>query len=79
MMNSAKQTGTAGCALYAMATVTCLVLGIDPVTVVPNQLELRPHLAKILDTGTITPFPVRKHRRQAERVTKVENVLVYCY
>ena len=37
--DSATQTGAADCALYAIATVTCLVLGINPVTVVPNQLN----------------------------------------
>ena len=61
MMNSAQQTGAADCALYAIATVICLVLGINPVTIVPNQLELRSHLTKILETRTITPFPACKH------------------
>ena len=59
--------------------MTSLAVGVDPVIVIFNNEELRPHLAKVLEAGTITPFPVTKHRRPADRVTKVENCLIYCY
>ena len=61
MMNITQQTGTTDCALYAMSTITCLALGIDPVTIILNKDELRPHLVKSLETRTISLFPVKKH------------------
>ena len=79
IMNTCKQTGAADCALYAMATITSLALDIDPLCVVFNQEELRPHLAKTLETGKIAQFPTMKRRRPATRVSKVETLLVYCY
>ena len=36
-MNVQKQAGAVDCALYAIATVTCLLLGHDPKSVVFNQ------------------------------------------
>ena len=74
IMNTSKQTGAADCALYAMATITSLALDIDPLFVVFNQEELRPHLAKTLETGKVTQFPTVKRRRPATRVSKVETL-----
>ena len=79
MMNVAQQTGTADCAWHAMATLTCLALDVDPLTVVLNKEELRPHLIMILETQRVSAFPVVKHCRPANRVTKLEMCLVYCY
>ena len=79
MMNVAQQSGTTDCALYAMAVITCLALGMDPLSVILNRDELRPHLVKSLETRTISIFPVKKHRRPVNRVTKVEICLVYCH
>ena len=79
IMNVAKQTGTTDCGLYAIAIITCLALGMDPVSVVFKPEELRPHFVKVLETGTITAFPVVKHRRPTDRVKNVEVVSVYCY
>ena len=79
VMNVAKQTGTADCALYAMATIASLALGIDPLSVVPNQEELWPHLANTLQVGTVSAFPVIKHQRPASRVAKIVTCLVNWY
>ena len=79
MMNVSHQTGTTDCALYAMAVITCLALDIDPLSVVLHKEELRPHLRTSFETGTISAFPIAKRRRPANRVTKVEICLVYCY
>ena len=78
-MNVAKQSGLADCGLHATAIITCLVLDIDPTTVVFKQEELRPHFARSLESGTITAFPVDKHRRPANRVSREELCLIYCY
>ena len=78
-MNVAKQSGLVDCALFAITTITCLALDIDPLSVVFDQEQLRPHLVKSLETGTISSFPVLKHRRPATRVSRVETCLIYCY
>ena len=78
IMNVAKQGGATDCGLYAMATVVCLVTGVDPGTVVYNQAEMRSHLAKTLEAGILTPFPVIKCRRPVDRVVKTMECLVYC-
>ena len=55
-MNVVKQAWASDCGLYALATMTSLELGVDAVTVIFNNEELRPHFAKVLETGTITAF-----------------------
>ena len=77
IVNIAKQGGATDCGLYAMATVVCLVTGVDPGTVGYNQAEMRSHLAKTLETGILTPFPVIKCRRPVDRVVKTMECLVY--
>ena len=79
VMNVAKQSGSVDCALFAMATITCLALDIDPLCVVFDQEQLRPHLVKSLETGAISSFPILKKRRPATRVSKVETCSIYCY
>ena len=46
--------------------------GYQPINLVLDQEELRPHLVKSLETNTVTAFPVLKHGRPANRVRKVE-------
>ena len=78
IMNVQKQSGTVDCAVYAMATVTCILLGEDPTSVVFNQKELRLHLVKMLEANTLSLFPVLKTRRPAERVIKIQQCPVFC-
>ena len=40
VMNVAKQSGSSDCALFAMGTITCLALDIDPLRVVYDQEQL---------------------------------------
>ena len=79
VMNVAKQAGSSDCALFALANVTCLALGIDPLAVVFDQQQLRSHFVSTLETGHATAFPVVKKRRPATKVNRVETCLVYCY
>lgn len=60
MMNMQKQTNTVDCGLYSIAVLTSLLLGQDPITLVFNQKELRFHLAQVLETKVISPFPISK-------------------
>ena len=61
VMNTAKQTGKVDCALFAMANVTCLVLGCDPVNISNNNTPYQDF--KSLETRKITAFPVIKKQR----------------
>ena len=79
IMNISKQTGSTDCALFALAIINLLALGGKPSCVVFNQQELRPHLLKSLECGTVSAFPVLKQRRPASMVCKVEICQVYCY
>ena len=76
-MNVAKQSGITDCALFALACVTCLASGIDPVTVVYDQQQLRAHFVSTLESGHVTAYLVLKKRRPVARV--VETCTVYCY
>ena len=73
VMNIAKQSGITDCALFALACVTCLALGIDPVTVVHDQQQLRAHFVSTLTLS----YLVLKKRKPVARV--VETCTVYCY
>ena len=76
-MNVSKQVGAVDCALFAMATVTSLALGDDPVVVVYDQQQLRSHFLDSLVTGHIKAFPVLKSRSiPTEEVRKVSSLLL---
>ena len=79
VMNTARQSGTTDCGLYAAAITTCSVIGIDPLTIIFNQEDLRSHFVDVLKTGVVKPFPVLKRRRVTTRVLKTDTCNVYCY
>ena len=77
VMNVAKQVGSSDCASFAMGNVTCLALHVDPLTVVFDKQQLRPHFVSTLKTGHATAFPVVKKLRPTTKVNSVETCLVY--
>ena len=79
IMNTAKQTGSVDRVMLALATITHLCLGEDPLAVVFDQRELRAHLAACLEKGEVKAFPIIQQRRPANRVIKVEECAVYCH
>lgn len=78
-MNTAKQMGSTNCGLYEIATLTCLALKTDPVTVVFDPEQLRTHMTMCMEKGEVSTFVITKQRRPASRVTKIEVCQVYCY
>ncbi len=78
LMNLARQIGSVDCGLYTLATLTCLATGVDPTCVVFDQDELRPHLVKVLEHGTVSAFPVKKKRRPADLVSMECKVYCHC-
>ena len=81
MANMQCQGNTYDCGLYAIATATELTHRRDPCLCHWDVDLLRPHLAKCLEKGTLTPFPISKRRRVPlgnrfkGRATKVK---IYC-
>ena len=79
VMNTAKQTGSTDCGLFALATITHLTLGKDPLTVIFDQKQLRGHFATCLEKGEVNSFPVLQQRRPANKVIKIEECTIYCH
>ena len=78
-MSLGRQAGSSDCVLFALPNVACLVLCVDPLAVVFDQQQLRPHFVSTLETGYATAFPVVKKRRPATKVNRVKTCLLYCY
>ena len=79
IMNTAKQTGATDCALFALATVTSLALGSDPLQVVLDQSQLRSHYITSIESRSISFFPTLKRRRVAERISSSQEYEIFCY
>ena len=79
VMNVSKQTGSVDCALYAMATITCLAMHDDPTTVVFHQDEMHPHLLNIFKTKKVSAFPVKMKKKPKNSVDKELICEVFCY
>ena len=79
VMNISKQRGAVDCGLYAIAVLTSLAFDQDPTTFVYDQQAMRPHLITSFEEMKIAPFPVLKHRRPADKVSKVEECILHCY
>ena len=79
IMNTAKQTGATDCALFALATVTSLALGSDPLQVVLDQSQLRSHYITSIESRSISFFPTLKRRRVADRISSSQEYEIFCY
>ena len=78
IMNVQKQAGAVDCGLYAVTTVTCLLLGHDPTSVVFNQKEIRLHLVKLLEANTfIIVFSSEKSPTSTKNHQNTES-FVFC-
>ena len=76
-MNIFKQEGGADCALFAMAVITSLALGNDPLQEVYQQGQLRSHYLNILECGNIKPFPLLRTRRRPRNAHHRHNDPLY--
>ena len=71
-MDVQMQSGQADCGLFAIAFVTALSHGLHPGACIFEQNLMRSHLLKCFENGKLSMFPVRKTRRVAEKVKRVE-------
>lgn len=78
IMNMARQNGSTDCALFALATLTCICLGMDPQTAVFDQDELRSHYISMLESEIVASFPIKKKRRFSNPY-KLDDCPIYCY
>ena len=72
------QSNQSDCGIFAIAFATALVHGHHPGMYVFQRSAMRMHLVKCIENGKLTMFPVKKTRRIAEKVKKIESVPVYC-
>ena len=72
------QSGQSDCGIFAIAFATALVYGHHPGRHAFQQSAMRMHLLKCIENGKLTMFPVKKTRRIADKVKKIETVPVYC-
>jgi len=60
IIDMGKQNGSADCALFLLATLTSLCLGIALQTLVFDQNELRPPYVSFLESQNFSSFPTKK-------------------
>lgn len=66
-------------AMYATATVTCILLGEDLTSVVFNQKELRLHLVKMLEASTLSLMLILKPAVQQRELSKNRSALCFVF
>ena len=72
------QDGSADCGLFAVAFAATLASGGQPGGSSYCQANMRPHLANCLEKNALTPFPVKRKRRNACKVKSTITIPVYC-
>ena len=72
------QKGGNDCGLFAIAMVTTLCSGDDPVLVHYEQSRMRQHVIRALEEKQLLPFPSKPARRKACVVRRRERVPVFC-
>ena len=75
---SGDQVGSDDCGVFALAFAVSLLSGFDPVNVVYDQEEMRPHLIKCLDAGHFVPFPTECQCTVRGKVVRTVPFQLYC-
>ncbi len=81
IISAQLQQGGSDCALFAIATATCLCHGESPNSILWDQKLMRAHLLKSFEQGKMLPFPGRAlqdWKIGTEVVVKDQKVRVYC-
>ena len=71
------QIGADDCGIFAIAFATAICNGLDPASIVFDQVQLRKHLMTCLNNRVLTPFPERS-RKRITKVAKKEKLPVHC-
>ena len=78
IMNVQRQRGSSDCGVFALALITAICFGLDPVSMFFDQKEMRKHLLKSIVTQEITPFPTLRKQEKRCMIVQSEIVPVYC-
>lgn len=77
-MSVARQKGGSDCAMFAMAYITSICMGQDPVNVVYEQQSMRKHLLHCIVAKDITSFPVQSNRTIRKPVSFNVAIKLHC-
>ena len=77
-MDVQMQSGGYDCGLFAIAFATALADGEQPGRCLFDQNKMRQHLLKCLQEAAMTPFPLKKNRRNGCRVKSWDTIEVHC-
>ena len=58
IVNIEKQSGGSDCGVYAIALITALAFGMDPIVLKFNQPLMRRHLIQYIEDHMLMPFPL---------------------
>ena len=71
-----EQKGSNDCGLFAIAFVTSICNGVDPVSQLYDQKQMRGHLLECIECEVMKPFPVNGTRKPGPAHS--EQFKVYC-
>ena len=80
MPNIQRQPNSFDCGVFAIATATELALGKDPLLCYWDTTQMRCHLIRCIEQGTMESFPQKKHRRipLGNQYKKTMSTKIYC-
>ena len=78
IMNVSKQAGSQDCGLFAIAFMTSLAYGNNPIREVYRQDEMRAHLLTCFEKQVMQCFPTLKKRRISNPIVKTTTIAVFC-
>ena len=77
-MDVTCRNGSDDCGLFSIAYATCICRGKKPEQYVFDQGLMRNHLIKCLKNSLLEEFPVRKEKRNSDKVINRDAVIVHC-
>ena len=77
-MDVTCQNGSDDCGLFAVAYATTICYGKKSEKFIFDQGLMRRHLLKCLENKLMGGFPVRKERRNSDKVINHDAVMVHC-
>jgi len=77
-MNVVRQKGMSDCGMFAVAYITSISMGQDPVNIVYKQETMRPHLLQCLVAKNMSSFPVQCYRTVRKPVSLSTTLKLFC-
>ena len=77
-VDTTMQCGSTDCGLFAIAFAAALANGDQPGGLQFTQTNMRKHILQCFKTQYLTPFPITRKRRRAQRVKLQSFTAVFC-